>query len=167
MSFTGLLHTALRAFVELLNFQKAWWGWLDMQCANKFQLWSNQSWLKKNNDTFSCCCFLSYSLKEGYVIGNYTKTIHPRSLSFLSFMKTHKGYHIVDTGAEYLFLFWVRKGTIKLSLSYHGMCFPVFEEKQDYSISPAQKRQTMWIPWFCRAPPCISCFLCFVVTSDS
>lgn len=85
----------------------------------------------------------------------------------LSFMKTHRGISHLKSEMVYLFLFWARKGRIKLTFSYHSICLPVFEEKQDYSISPTQKRQTVWIPLFHRAPIGINCLLCIVFTSDS
>lgn len=92
---------------------------------------------------------------------------HDHCLECFPFMKTHKGISHLRSEMAYLFLFWARKGRIKLTFSYHSICLPVFEEKQDYSISPTQKRQTVWIPLFHRAPIGINCFLCIVFTIDS
>lgn len=88
---------------------------------------------------------------------------HPSMIIFLfvppSFMKTHKGKSHRRSKTEYLFSFWARKGRIKLILSYHSTRLPVSEEKQDYSISLAPKRQIVWIPLFHTVPIGINCFL--------
>lgn len=149
-----------------------------VESAKELQLWSGQALIKHNQSTVTIKTFstvvlilIFYSLKQRDVIENYTKPSHPWSFSCfffpLSWNPTQGRKSHLRSRTEYLFSFWARKGRIKLTLSYHSICLPLAEEKQDYSISLAPKRQTIWIPSFHCAPTDFNCFLCLVFTSDS